>query len=69
MGVIEHEPQQRQVITPEASRFLPSLAVTKQPTYGHRVPLTGACVLPPNAGQDQAATNFVDGYRFHGMVS
>lgn len=65
MCLIEYQPEERDVVSAEASGFLPDVAVLVQPDDGQCVSQARAGVLPPDADLDQPLTDLVDGWSFH----
>jgi hypothetical protein len=65
VGEVENMHHERQVFPAEAGGFLPGVAVSKEASYGDRVPQTGPGAFAPNAGLDKPASYLVHAILWH----
>ena len=68
MGLVENEPYQWDVVTPQSGRLFPQVAITKQTSHHDRVSRSVPSAFSPDANFDEAAAQFVNGSLWHCSV-
>ena len=60
MGLVEHQPQERNVVAAKTSGLFSDIAVAVKSRGGNAVPNDGPRPFSPNADLQQAHTNFME---------